>query len=74
MYKITWNTKTDKYAVVFVLVPDVHTLYVVYATLMESSLVDTIVVTNLEGDVIAMQDGMSINADKGTSSTIQRGK
>jgi hypothetical protein len=74
MYKITWNTKPAKYAVVFVLVPDVYTLYEVYEALKQSPLVGTIVVTNLEGDVIDMQKRIHINADKGTSSTIQRGK
>lgn len=70
MYKIQWSLPHDEHQRVFILVPDVHTLYEVYYVLRKSDQVTNLVVSNLSGDVMNMKEGLANVATQGTCSRI----
>lgn len=74
MYKIQWSLPHDEHQKVFVLVPDVYTLYEVWHALTKSDQVTHLVVSNLSGDVMNMKEGLANVATQGTYSRIVKNR
>lgn len=73
MYKISWARASDKFHRVFVVVPDVHSLFDLYFVLTGYGRRDGCVpidiqVTNLDGHAVDMTQGLAAAASAGTYS------
>jgi hypothetical protein len=71
MFKVSWARRSDKFAVTFVLLPDVRALFDFYHILTGYGRDDgcspiDIKVTNLDGDEIDMSKGLADVAGWGT--------
>lgn len=74
MFKVSWVRRNDGFHRVFVLVPDVHTLFELYFVLTgygrgDGCTPEDIVVTDLDGEVVDMTKGLADVAGRGTCSS-----
>ena len=73
MFKISWARPTDKYHRVFIIVPDVRTLFDTYWVITGYGRRDgmtpvDVQVTNLDGHSVDMSQGLAAAASVGTYS------
>jgi len=73
MFKISWARKNDNFHRVFIIVPDVHTLFEAHFVITgygrdDGSAPIDVVVTNLDGYVVDMTMGLADAAGLGTYS------